>query len=303
MVVAIVLGVVVGNAARLPAAVDPGLAVAAKQVLRIGDCPAGPAAVASRRRRPGAGNVFTVVAVVVGGIVAGVAIGSALGIDRQRLSLIACGFSICGAAVKSRLWLAFWRKRRKRRGRRRKATAPRKPRRRLRRRTARVRGHRRGARGHLRHAHDSAGAGVLGHLFGLDDMTIGACGPARRSMRSPRSGPSAGRSAWVGTGAAVIKLGRVLMLAPVMAAISIGERRRILAAGSGSGSGTKGNASGGVANDVAADHAAVRRGIPGDGRRTFHRDRSAGVIDVAGVAEQLFLGAAMFALGSGSSSR
>ncbi len=92
------------------------------------------------------------------------------------------------------------------------------------------------------------------------------------------------------------------MLAPVMAAISIGERRRILAAGSGSAGepGTKRNASG------EAGEMTLPPIMPlfVAGFLTMVVVRSTGivpqgVIDVAGVAEQLFLGAAMFALGVG----
>ena len=120
MVVAVVLGVVVGNAVRVPAAVDPGLAVAAKQVLRIGIALLGLRLSLHDVADLGAGMILTVIAVVVGGIVAGVAIGSALGIDRR------CGCSspaVSPSAGRAVAALAGVLKRRKRGGGRRKATA------------------------------------------------------------------------------------------------------------------------------------------------------------------------------------
>ncbi|MCG7438822.1 YeiH family protein [Corynebacterium freneyi] len=302
MVVAIILGVVVGNAVRLPAAVDPGLAVAAKQVLRIGIVLLGLRLSLHDVADLGAGMILTVVAVVVGGIVAGVAIGSALGIDRRLRLLIACGFSICGAAAVAALAgvLGANDESGERRSSQSNGTAE---------------GGGNGSGAGLRESVVTAVALVvifgtlmipllpaLGHLFGLDDMTIGMWAGASVhevaqvvAIGGAIGGPALGA-------AVIIKLGRVLMLAPVMAAISIGERRRILAAGSGSAGepATKGNASG------EAGEMTLPPIMPlfVAGFLTMVVVRSTGivpqgVIDVAGVAEQLFLGAAMFALGVG----
>ncbi|UBI01436.1 YeiH family protein [Corynebacterium freneyi] len=302
MVVAIILGVVVGNAVRLPAAVDPGLAVAAKQVLRIGIVLLGLRLSLHDVADLGAGMILTVVAVVVGGIVAGVAIGSALGIDRRLRLLIACGFSICGAAAVAALAGVLGANDESGEGRSSQSNG-----------TAEGGGNGSGAG--LRESVVTAVALVvifgtlmiplvpaLGHLFGLDDMTIGMWAGASVhevaqvvAIGGAIGGPALGA-------AVIIKLGRVLMLAPVMAAISIGERRRILAAGSGSAGepGTKGNASG------EAGEMTLPPIMPlfVAGFLTMVVVRSTGivpqgVIDVAGVAEQLFLGAAMFALGVG----
>ncbi len=173
MVVAIILGVVVGNAVRLPAAVDPGLAVAAKQVLRIGIVLLGLRLSLHDVADLGAGMILTVVAVVVGGIVAGVAIGSALGIDRRLRLLIACGFSICGAAAVAALAgvLGANDESGERRSSQSNGTAE---------------GGGNGSGAGLRESVVTAVALVvifgtlmipllpaLGHLFGLDDMTIG----------------------------------------------------------------------------------------------------------------------------------
>lgn len=302
MVVAIILGVVVGNAVRLPAAVDPGLAVAAKQVLRIGIVLLGLRLSLHDVADLGAGMILTVVAVVVGGIVVGVAIGSALGIDRRLRLLIACGFSICGAAAVAALAGVLGANDESGEGRSSQSNG-----------TAEGGGNGSGAG--LRESVVTAVALVvifgtlmipllpaLGHLFGLDDMTIGMWAGASVhevaqvvAIGGAIGGPALGA-------AVIIKLGRVLMLAPVMAAISIGERRRILAAGSGSAGepGTKGNASG------EAGEMTLPPIMPlfVAGFLTMVVVRSTGivpqgVIDVAGVAEQLFLGAAMFALGVG----
>ena len=302
MVVAIILGVVVGNAVRLPAAVDPGLAVAAKQVLRIGIVLLGLRLSLHDVADLGAGMILTVVAVVVGGIVVGVAIGSALGIDRRLRLLIACGFSICGAAAVAALAGVLGANDESGEGRSSQSNG-----------TAEGGGNGSGAG--LRESVVTAVALVvifgtlmiplvpaLGHLFGLDDMTIGMWAGASVhevaqvvAIGGAIGGPALGA-------AVIIKLGRVLMLAPVMAAISIGERRRILAAGSGSAGepGTKGNASGGVGEMTLPPIMPLFVA----GFLTMVVVRSTGivpqgVIDVAGVAEQLFLGAAMFALGVG----
>lgn len=302
MVVAIVLGVVVGNAVRLPAALDPGLAVAAKRVLRIGIVLLGLRLSLHDVADLGARMILTVIAVVVGGIVAGVAIGSALGIDRRLRLLIACGFSICGAAAVAALAGVLGANDESGEGRSSQSNG-----------NAEDDGNGSGAG--LRESVVTAVALVvifgtlmipllpaLGHLFGLDDRTIGMWAGASVhevaqvvAIGGAIGGPALGA-------AVIIKLGRVLMLAPVMAAISIGERRRILAAGSGSAGepGVKGDASGDV--DEMTLPPIMPLFVAGFLAMVVVRSTGIvpqGVIDVAGVAEQLFLGAAMFALGVG----
>ncbi|MDK8768502.1 putative sulfate exporter family transporter [Corynebacterium freneyi] len=302
MVVAIVLGVVVGNAVRLPAAVDPGLAVAAKRVLRIGIVLLGLRLSLRDVADLGAGMILTVIAVVVGGIVAGVAIGSALGIDRCLRLLIACGFSICGAAAVAALAGVLGANDESGEGRSSQSNG-----------NAEDDGNGSGAG--LRESVVTAVALVvifgtlmipllpaLGHLFGLDDMTIGMWAGASVhevaqvvAIGGAIGGPALGA-------AVIIKLGRVLMLAPVMAVIAIGERRRILAAGSGSagGPGAKGDASGDVGEMTLPPIMPLF--VAGFLAMVVVRSTGIvpqGVIDVAGVAEQLLLGAAMFALGVG----
>lgn len=283
MVVAIVLGVVVGNVVRLPAAVEPGLAVAAKRVLRIGIVLLGLQLSLRDVAALGPGMILTVVAVVIGGIAAGLAFGRILGVDRRLRLLVACGFSICGAAAVAAL-------------------------------AGVLGGEGEGGEGasgdRLREAVVTAVALVvifgtlmiplvpaLGHLLGLGDLSIGmwAGASVHEVAQVVAIGGSVGGAA---LGAAVVvKLGRVLMLAPVMAVISVLERRRI----------RDGRAGGGEGGDGAAD-GEVR--LPPilplfvAGFLAMVAVRSTGlvpqgVIDAAGVAEQLFLGAAMFALGIG----
>lgn len=302
MVVAVVLGVVVGNAVRVPAAVDPGLAVAAKQVLRIGIALLGLRLSLHDVADLGAGMILTVIAVVVGGIVPGVAIGSALGIDRRLRLLIACGFSICGAAAVAALAGVLGANDESGEGRSSQSNGT-------------TEGGGEGSGAGLRESVVTAVALVvifgtlmipllpaLGHLFGLDDMIIGMWAGASVhevaqvvAIGGVIGGPALGA-------AVIIKLGRVLMLAPVMAFISIGERRRILAAGSSSAGerGKKGDACGDVGEMPLPPIMPLF--VVGFLAMVVVRSTRVvpqGVIDVAGVAEQLFLGAAMFALGVG----
>ena len=295
MVAAIVLGVVVGNVARVPSVLEPGLAVASKRVLRIGIVVLGLRLSLHDVAGLGAGMILTVIAVVAGGIVTGVAIGRALGIGRRQRLLIACGIAICGAAAVAAV--------------------------------AGVLGGRadggkvsdgeddgdRGRDGGKAGA-NAEGAGepglresvaaaialvvvfgtlmialvpMLGHALGLTDMEVGMWGGAsvHEVAQVVAIGGSVGGAA---LGAAVvIKLGRVLMLAPVMAILGVVERRRIRAAGGGGDVDLPPIMPLFVAGFLAMVAVRSTGVVP------------QGVLDAAGVAEQLLLGAAMFALGVG----
>lgn len=291
-------GVSLKITAQSPSNVLPGLALAAAGV-GAGYLVAAPFSVLSPLV---VAIVLTVIAVVVGGIVAGVAIGSALGIDRRLRLLIACGFSICGAAAVAALAGVLGANDESGEGRSSQSNG-----------TAEGGGNGSGAG--LRESVVTAVALVvifgtlmipllpaLGHLFGLDDMTIGKWAGASVhevaqvvAIGGAIGGPALGA-------AVIIKLGRVFMLASVMAVISIGERRRILAAGSGSAGepGAKGDASGGVGEMTLPPIMPLF--VAGFLVMVVVRSTGVvpqGVIDVAGVAEQLLLGAAMFALGVG----
>ena len=295
MVAAIVLGVVVGNVARVPSVLEPGLAVASKRVLRIGIVVLGLRLSLHDVAGLGAGMILTVIAVVAGGIVTGVAIGRALGIGRRQRLLIACGIAICGAAAVAAVAGVFG---------------------------GRADGGKvsdgeddgdRGRDGGKAGA-NAEGAGepglresvaaaialvvvfgtlmialvpMLGHALGLTDMEVGMWGGAsvHEVAQVVAIGGSVGGAA---LGAAVvIKLGRVLMLAPVMAILGVVERRRIRAAGGGGDVDLPPIMPLFVAGFLAMVAVRSTGVVP------------QGVLDAAGVAEQLLLGAAMFALGVG----
>jgi uncharacterized integral membrane protein (TIGR00698 family) len=103
LLVAIVLGVAFRNLVRLPerveAALAPGLAIASKRVLRIGIVLLGLQLVLGDILRLGPGMILVVVAIVGVGILSSLALGRLLGISPTQRLLIACGFSICGAAA------------------------------------------------------------------------------------------------------------------------------------------------------------------------------------------------------------
>jgi len=99
LLVAIVLGVVVTNTVALPAVVQPGLKLAAKRLLRIGVVLLGLQLALSDIAGLGLGMIATVVAVVLVGMMGTLAAGRFLGVAAGQRLLIACGFSICGAAA------------------------------------------------------------------------------------------------------------------------------------------------------------------------------------------------------------
>lgn len=95
----VVAGMVAANAGWLPPVIRPGLAVAAKRVLRIGIILLGLQLAVGDVLALGGGVVGIVVAVVAGGIGVGLFLGRVLGIPWAEVVLIGCGFSICGAAA------------------------------------------------------------------------------------------------------------------------------------------------------------------------------------------------------------
>lgn len=99
LLIAIVLGVVFATIVGPRTSFTPGLAVASRGVLRIGVALLGFQLVVGQVLGLGWPVLVIVVLIVVGGIAAIVAIGSILGVPTERRLLIACGFSICGAAA------------------------------------------------------------------------------------------------------------------------------------------------------------------------------------------------------------
>ncbi|MBM7368278.1 YeiH family protein [Gordonia hydrophobica] len=99
LLLAIVIAAVVANLVPVPAVCGPGVTFSAKVLLRIGVALLGLQLVLGDVLGLGFGVLLVVVAIVVGGITAGLLIGKALGIPYARRLLISCGMSICGAAA------------------------------------------------------------------------------------------------------------------------------------------------------------------------------------------------------------
>lgn len=99
LLVAILLGVLVGHLVRLPAAMEPGLALAARRLLRVGVVLLGLQLALEDILGLGWGVLAVVVAVVTVGMVGTVALGRLLRVPPAQALLVAAGFSICGAAA------------------------------------------------------------------------------------------------------------------------------------------------------------------------------------------------------------
>lgn len=99
LLVAVVAGVLVGNLVRLPASTAPGLAFASKHLLRTGIVLLGLQLTVLDIWDLGPGMIVVAISVVVIGIGSTLWIGAKLGVPADQRLLIACGFSICGAAA------------------------------------------------------------------------------------------------------------------------------------------------------------------------------------------------------------
>ncbi|MGO3328425.1 YeiH family protein [Gordonia sp. (in: high G+C Gram-positive bacteria)] len=205
LLIAIILGAVCANAVTLPAAVRPGLAIVSKSVLRIGVALLGLQLVLGDILGLGFGAIVMVVVIVAGGIVGTLYIGKLLGIPFAQRLLIACGCSICGAAA-----------------------------------VAAVDG--------VIDAEDEDVAAAIGcvvvfgtlmipalpflsHVLGLSDTDAGmwAGGSIHEVAQVVAAGGMIGGSALAV--AVVVKLARVILLAPVLAVISVRQRSAIAADG------------------------------------------------------------------------
>lgn len=199
LLVAILLGVLVGNLVRIPQSWGPGTAYAAKPLLRAGIVLLGLKVALGDILGLGWGAVVLVLAIVAVGIVGTYLIGRALGLDKDLSMLVASGFSICGAAAVAAV------------------------------------------EGVLKPARDRVATAVgLVVLFGTLMIPIG---PAVTSLLHLGHRQAA---LWIGGGthevaqvvasagivgpgvlkeAVIVKLARVLMLAPVMVGVSLWARR------------------------------------------------------------------------------
>lgn len=99
LVIAIAVGILAANLTTLPHALTPGLSFAAKKLLRAGIVLLGLEVVLGDLLALGAPMLLVVAVVVTGGILGTVLIGRALGVEQGLTILVACGFSICGAAA------------------------------------------------------------------------------------------------------------------------------------------------------------------------------------------------------------
>jgi uncharacterized integral membrane protein (TIGR00698 family) len=199
MLIAIILGAIVANLGALPSPTAPGLALVGKRVLRVGVALLGLQLVLGDILGLGAGMVVVIAAIVAVGILSTLLIGRWLGVSPAQRLLIACGFSICGAAAVA-------------------------------------------AADGVIDADESETASAVGllvlfgtlmipavplagSLLGMSDERIGlwAGGSIHEVAQVVAAGGAIGATAL--SVAVLVKLGRVLMLAPVLAIISLWVRR------------------------------------------------------------------------------
>lgn len=99
LIVAIVMGIALTNVVRLPESTAPGISFASKKLLRLGIVFLGLQLVISDIISLGVPMLVVIVCIVAGGLFGTVAMGRLLKMRPAQALLIACGFSICGAAA------------------------------------------------------------------------------------------------------------------------------------------------------------------------------------------------------------
>lgn len=99
LLISIILGALLVNALPIHERFAPGISFSAKKLLRVGIALLGFQLLLSDIVDLGWGVILTVVAVVVIGISSTMYLGGLLGLSWAQRLLIACGFSICGAAA------------------------------------------------------------------------------------------------------------------------------------------------------------------------------------------------------------
>ena len=99
LLLAIIVGIVVANLIPLPAATAPGMTYSSKTLLRAGIVLLGLQVVLGDIVGLGIGMIAVVIVIVAGGILGTMLIGRLLGTPPVLTILVACGFSICGAAA------------------------------------------------------------------------------------------------------------------------------------------------------------------------------------------------------------
>ena len=100
LLIAIILGIVLRNVmGDLPASWGPGMQFSSKKILRLGIILLGAQLVLGDIMSLGWKLILVVIAVVAIGMLGTIGLGRALGMGRDLSLLIGCGFSICGAAA------------------------------------------------------------------------------------------------------------------------------------------------------------------------------------------------------------
>lgn len=99
LIIAIVLGILTANLVRLPAVTAAGIDFSAKKLLRLGIVFLGLKLVLADILGLGAPMLVVVVCIVAGGVFGTLLLGKLFDVRPGLSLLIACGFSICGAAA------------------------------------------------------------------------------------------------------------------------------------------------------------------------------------------------------------
>ncbi len=99
LLLAIVAGMTLANTLSLPSTWEPGTALAGKRLLRAGIVLLGLQLSLRDVAALGPATVGVAVAVVAAGVLGSLWVGRLLGVPKRLRLLIACGFSICGAAA------------------------------------------------------------------------------------------------------------------------------------------------------------------------------------------------------------
>lgn len=255
LLVAILAGIILANVIRIPETLQPGTAFASKNVLRAGIVLLGFSIVLDDIIALGWGVVATVILTVAIGLVGTIAVGSRLGVSRSQSVLIGAGFSICGAAAVAGIESMIKRK-------------------------------------------DSEVATAIGLVviygtlmiglvplvlgfFDLDDRLSGLMAGASIHEVAQVVAVGGIMGGGVLTVAVIVKLARVLMLAPVIATFAILERGR----------------SAGAASTPLIPAFVV--GFIGASILVTLMDLPVWMLDGISLLQTLFLAAAMFALGLG----
>lgn len=253
LLLAILAGIALANLTRMPSSLEPGVAFSSKKVLRAGIILLGFSISLTDIAALGWGVVLTVVLIVFIGLFGTIAIGTRIGVSRSQSVLIGAGFSICGAAAVAGVESSIKRK-------------------------------------------DSEVAAAIGLVVLYGTLMIGLVPLGLSALDDRLAGLIAGGSihevaqvvavggimgGGVLTVAVIVKLARVLMLAPVIAVLSHLER---------------GNGSAGARTPLVPLFVALF--IAATVLTTLVR-LPEGLLDVLSLVQTICLAAAMFALGLG----